>query len=115
MSGFIQLLAFILQACWDGSCFPILLDLISILLKGIFIIAVLFFIFCILAGWANTSNESTDESTHDSLDALQELVDLCGSRVIAKRLVSGIQYNNPNRSFRWCCDKAIWDLKRDRY
>lgn len=32
----------------------------------------------------------------------------------AERLVSGIRFNNPEKSEQWCWEKACWDLERDR-
>jgi 4-hydroxybenzoate polyprenyltransferase len=32
----------------------------------------------------------------------------------AQRLVSDYKHRNPSRSLKWCLEKAIWDLERDR-
>lgn len=39
---------------------------------------------------------------------------LAGSRETARRLVAATARNNPKRSTRWCQEKAIADLERDR-
>lgn len=39
---------------------------------------------------------------------------LRGDRAAAQRLVAHIQEKNPDRSERWCWEKAIYDIERDR-
>ncbi|MEO1132896.1 MAG: hypothetical protein AAFX40_09345 [Cyanobacteria bacterium J06639_1] len=47
-------------------------------------------------------------------ETFDRLVDLCDSREAAVRLVRQIQTRYPNRSYGWCCEKALFDLERDR-
>jgi len=44
----------------------------------------------------------------------QRLELLAGSRETARRLVIAVARANPKRSTRWCQEKAIGDLERDR-
>lgn len=46
-------------------------------------------------------------------DTFERLVDLCDSREAAVRLVRQIQTRYPDRSYGWCCEKALFDLERD--
>ncbi|MEO0852343.1 MAG: hypothetical protein AAFY15_02395 [Cyanobacteria bacterium J06648_11] len=47
-------------------------------------------------------------------DTFERLVDLCDSREAAVRLVRQVQTRYPDRSYGWCCEKALFDLERDR-
>ncbi len=42
------------------------------------------------------------------------LIYLVGNKASAYRLVDGLKRSNPNRSEKWCYEKAIRDLERDR-
>jgi hypothetical protein len=37
-----------------------------------------------------------------------------GARAIATRLLVSIRFKNPSKSKKWCYEKAIYDLQRDR-
>lgn len=39
---------------------------------------------------------------------------LQGDREVAESLIESVRYCNPNRSYKWCCEKVIHDLLRDR-
>lgn len=43
-----------------------------------------------------------------------ELHRLTHDRRVSERLIERIAFNYPNRSRRWCVEKAIYDLRRDR-
>lgn len=47
-------------------------------------------------------------------DLERELARLAGSQKTARRLVAGVRVSHPTRSERWCWEKAIADLDRDR-
>lgn len=36
-------------------------------------------------------------------------------REISNRLVLKVAHNNPGKNGRWCAEKALWDIERDRY
>jgi len=46
---------------------------------------------------------------------LFKLDDLTRSRAASERLVQQIQRVYPDKSPKWCAEKALWDLRRDRY
>jgi hypothetical protein len=43
-----------------------------------------------------------------------ELHSLTRDRRVSERLIQRIAFNHPNRSRRWCVEKAIYDIQRDR-
>lgn len=43
-----------------------------------------------------------------------ELDRLTRDRRVSERLIERIQFNHPGRSRRWCVEKAIYDIQRDR-
>ncbi|MEM0981696.1 MAG: hypothetical protein AAGH78_15665 [Cyanobacteria bacterium P01_H01_bin.58] len=45
---------------------------------------------------------------------LRDLDKLTRDRRVSERLIERIEFNNPGRSKRWCVEKAIYDLQRDR-
>ncbi len=45
---------------------------------------------------------------------MNELHRLTRDRRVSERLVERIAFNNPGRSRRWCVEKAIYDIQRDR-
>lgn len=45
---------------------------------------------------------------------MQNLHRLTRDRRVSERLIERIAFNNPGRSRRWCVEKAIYDLQRDR-
>lgn len=45
---------------------------------------------------------------------LRDLDKLTRDRRVSRRLIEQIEFNNPGRSKRWCVEKAIYDLQRDR-
>jgi hypothetical protein len=45
---------------------------------------------------------------------MKELDRLTRDRRLSARLVERIAFNHPHRSRRWCVEKAIYDLQRDR-
>jgi hypothetical protein len=45
---------------------------------------------------------------------MQELDRLTKDRRVSKRLIERIEFNHPGRSKRWCIEKAIYDIQRDR-
>ena len=47
--------------------------------------------------------------------ALLKLDRLTNDREASMRLVRKIALDNPNRDGKWCVEKALWDLRRDRY
>lgn len=47
-------------------------------------------------------------------ETFDRLAELCDSREAARRLVRQIQTRYPDRSYNWCCKKALFDLERDR-
>jgi len=57
---------------------------------------------------------SGDRDEGHQSETFECLVDLCDSREAAVRLVRQIQTRYPDRSYSWCCEKALFDLKHDR-
>jgi len=48
-------------------------------------------------------------------DRLMRRLDrLTRDRRVSERLIERIEFNHPGRSKRWCVEKAIYDLQRDR-
>ncbi|MGA1357103.1 MAG: hypothetical protein ACO35Q_10575 [Prochlorothrix sp.] len=45
----------------------------------------------------------------------RQLVKLTKDEQTAHRLVRNLLIRHPDRDPSWCCDKAIYDLERDRY
>ena len=45
---------------------------------------------------------------------MRELDRLTKDRRVSERLIERIEFNNPGRSKRWCVEKAIYDIQRDR-
>lgn len=45
---------------------------------------------------------------------MNELHRLTRDQRLSARLIERIAFNNPERSRRWCVEKAIYDLQRDR-
>lgn len=45
---------------------------------------------------------------------MNDLDRLTRDRRLSERLVERIAFNHPNRDRRWCVEKAIYDLQRDR-
>ncbi|WP_008313662.1 hypothetical protein [Leptolyngbya sp. PCC 6406] len=39
---------------------------------------------------------------------------LTRDRRVSERLIERLAFDNPNRSKRWCVEKAIYDIQRDR-
>ncbi len=46
--------------------------------------------------------------------AFYRLKELTHNRDVAERLIDQVQVCNPRRDRRWCTEKAIWDIERDR-
>lgn len=48
-------------------------------------------------------------------DSLMRRLDrLTKDRRVSKRLIERIEFDHPDRSKRWCVEKAIYDIQRDR-
>ncbi|MBE7381703.1 MAG: hypothetical protein F6J95_009875 [Leptolyngbya sp. SIO1E4] len=45
---------------------------------------------------------------------MRKLDRLTRDRRLSERLIERIEFNNPGRSRRWCVEKAIYDIQRDR-
>jgi hypothetical protein len=45
---------------------------------------------------------------------MNQLHRLTRDRRVSERLIERIAFNNPGRSRRWCVEKAIYDIQRDR-
>lgn len=45
----------------------------------------------------------------------RKLVKLTRDETTAHRLVRNLSIKYPDRDLDWCCEKAIYDLERDRY
>ena len=45
---------------------------------------------------------------------MRRLDRLTRDRRVSERLIERIEFNHPGRSKRWCVEKAIYDLQRDR-
>lgn len=45
---------------------------------------------------------------------MRDLDRLTKDRRVSERLIERIEFNNPGRSKRWCVEKAIYDIQRDR-
>jgi hypothetical protein len=45
---------------------------------------------------------------------MQQLDRLTRDRRVSERLIENIAFNNPGKSKRWCVEKAIYDIQRDR-
>ncbi|ACK70980.1 conserved hypothetical protein [Gloeothece citriformis PCC 7424] len=59
----------------------------------------------------NFSQKSQPKNIHLESKLLQMVG---GKRDIAQRLVDNIKRKNPRRNEKWCWEKAIYDLERDR-
>ncbi|MBW4418317.1 MAG: hypothetical protein KME13_03705 [Myxacorys californica WJT36-NPBG1] len=68
----------------------------------------LLFLYCLLAAIFFPTHSTAHGDEHS------ELVRLCGNTKTANRLIKHIQSQHPKKSLKWCCDKALWDLQRDR-
>ncbi|MEM1311647.1 MAG: hypothetical protein AAGF98_19465 [Cyanobacteria bacterium P01_H01_bin.153] len=55
---------------------------------------------------------STATAVPESL--MRRLDRLTRDRRVSERLIERIEFNHPGRSRRWCVEKAIYDLQRDR-
>ena len=48
-------------------------------------------------------------------DSLMRRLDrLTKDRRVSERLIERVEFNHPGRSRRWCVEKAIYDIQRDR-
>lgn len=47
-------------------------------------------------------------------DAFYRLNELTRNAAVAERLVAKVKEKNPTRDYRWCIEKAIYDIERDR-
>ena len=47
-------------------------------------------------------------------DAFYRLNELTHNTAIAERLIVQVREKNPTQDYRWCIEKAIYDLERDR-
>jgi hypothetical protein len=45
---------------------------------------------------------------------MNQLHSLTRDRRVSERLIERISFNHPHRSKRWCVEKAIYDIQRDR-
>jgi len=45
---------------------------------------------------------------------MRELDRLTRDRRVSERLIERVEFNHPGRSRRWCVEKAIYDIQRDR-
>jgi hypothetical protein len=45
---------------------------------------------------------------------MSQLDRLTRDRRVSERLIERIEFNHPDRTRRWCVEKAIYDLQRDR-
>ena len=45
---------------------------------------------------------------------MNKLDSLTRDRRVSERLIERIAFNHPRRSKRWCVEKAIYDIQRDR-
>lgn len=55
-----------------------------------------------------TSAKAVPENLMRRLDRLTR------DRRVSERLIERVEFNHPGRSKRWCVEKAIYDLQRDR-
>jgi hypothetical protein len=46
---------------------------------------------------------------------MNQLHSLTRDRRVSERLIERISFNHPHRSKRWCVEKAIYDIQRDRH
>lgn len=79
-----------------------------------------------LAWWLNRRRSRrprvlarTRSRTMGSLDSvpprlMNKLDSLTRDRRVSERLIERIAFNHPRRSKRWCVEKAIYDIQRDR-
>lgn len=61
-----------------------------------------------ISGRSRSSATAVPESLMRRLDRLTR------DRRVSERLIERIEFNHPGRSKRWCVEKAIYDLQRDR-
>ena len=54
-------------------------------------------------------NEQPSAQTSQKLHELTK-----GNRQLAARLISSAKATNPDKSDKWCAEKVVWDLERDR-
>lgn len=45
---------------------------------------------------------------------MRRLDRLTKDRRVSERLIERVEFNHPGRSKRWCVEKAIYDIQRDR-
>lgn len=57
---------------------------------------------------------SSASSSNVPSHLMRELDRLTKDRRVSERLIERIEFNNPGRSRRWCVEKAIYDIQRDR-
>ncbi|KKJ00709.1 hypothetical protein [Prochlorothrix hollandica] len=64
---------------------------------------------------ARSGKPSTFGHSRVSPQLWRKLVKLTRDEETAHRLVRNLLLRYPDRDVDWCCDKAIYDLERDRY
>ena len=67
------------------------------------------------AGGKGAGKPSTFGHSRVSPQLWRKLVKLTRDEETAHRLVRNLLLRYPDRDVDWCCDKAIYDLERDRY
>jgi hypothetical protein len=90
-----------------------------LLLVVLAIAAVLIYRFVLPRTSGNSSRQAAQKSgkfgdMQVSPRLWQKLVKLTKDETTAQRLVRGLLLRYPDRDADWCCEKAIYDIERDR-
>lgn len=69
-----------------------------------------------LPGRSGGSNQTRRASVANAVPShlMRKLDHLTRDPRVSERLIERIEFNNPGKSKRWCAEKAIYDIQRDR-
>jgi hypothetical protein len=85
--------------------------------KLLILIILVFIVVWVIASFS--SQASRKQATFGNMQVAPQLwrrlVKLTRDENTAHRLVNNLLLKNPDRDANWCCEKAIYDLERDRY
>lgn len=78
-------------------------------------IILLLIVLVLFLKWLQRRTKQSKASQTQPTQLMRKLDRLTRDRRTSERLVQKVAYQYPDRSMRWCVEKAIFDIERDRW
>ena len=78
-------------------------------------IILLLIVLVLFLKWLQRRTQQSKASQTQPTQLMRKLDRLTRDRRTSERLVQKVAYQYPDRSMRWCVEKAIFDIERDRW